>query len=317
MDITNLDLNLLKIFHAIYQTQSVNDAAEQLHISQSACSHGLARLRDRLNDELFVRTNQKMLPTEKALRLAQSVLPAMQMLNEGLSSSVPFDPCNGEHKIVLSGTDFTTWTLLPWLTQYLAKHYPNVQLRIVNTEQKDPALLLEQGEIDFALGFEHKNEKENHIAHQVWLNDSYCTVACANNARLDGKRLTLDDFVSLSHIVVTPWNERTAVVDDQLAKLNRKRRVALHLPSVLCAPYLVANTPYLLTIPRIYVQNIEQELGLTTYQPPLPIPNYQIKIYWHKTRETNLKLIWFRQLLKELQPKAQSLLSSKATVPVD
>ncbi|MGF1911350.1 LysR family transcriptional regulator [Vibrio kasasachensis] len=301
MDITNLDLNLLKIFEAIYQRHSVNSAAHHLHISQSACSHGLARLRERLNDDLFVRTNSKMLPTEKAERLAQSVIPAMQMLNEGLSSSIPFNPFIGHHEITLSGTDFTTWTFLPKVSAYLAQHFPNISLRIVQTNQRIPEAQLEQGDIDFALGFDHKIERSNHIAHQIWLDDEYCTVACAKHTELRGNSsLSLEDFIRLSHVVVTPWNERTAVVDEQLAKINRKRHIAVSLPSVLCAPYLISGTPYLLTVPRTYVEHLVLSLGLNIFPPAIEIPNYQIKLYWHKTQEKNGKLLWFKKLLSEL-----------------
>ena len=65
MDLHQLDLNLLVIFDALYRHQSVSKAANELCITQSAFSHGLSRLRKRLNDELFIRTNNIMVPTTR------------------------------------------------------------------------------------------------------------------------------------------------------------------------------------------------------------------------------------------------------------
>ena len=68
ININNIDLNLLKLFACLYRTASVTAAAEELNLSQSACSHALQRLRERLEDELFVRVDKQMLPTEYSVR---------------------------------------------------------------------------------------------------------------------------------------------------------------------------------------------------------------------------------------------------------
>lgn len=57
--LSRLDLNLYPLFIAVYQYQSISQAAHHLCMSQSAASHALQRLRQQLQDPLFVRVGQK------------------------------------------------------------------------------------------------------------------------------------------------------------------------------------------------------------------------------------------------------------------
>ena len=73
MDQRNFDLNLLRVFKAVYVARNVRRAAELLGLSQPAVSHGLTRLRLRLKDQLFVRAPTGVLPTPRAHDFARSV----------------------------------------------------------------------------------------------------------------------------------------------------------------------------------------------------------------------------------------------------
>ena len=70
MNIANLDLNLLRVFNAIFDERNLIRAGKKLNLSQSATSHALARLRPTLQDELFVRTARGMEPTVPAVTVA-------------------------------------------------------------------------------------------------------------------------------------------------------------------------------------------------------------------------------------------------------
>ncbi|MFZ2868823.1 helix-turn-helix domain-containing protein, partial [Zavarzinia sp.] len=61
-----LDLNLLRLFEAVLHSGSVSRAAQQLGLTQSAASNGLARLRDVLGDPLFIRRPGGVEPTARA-----------------------------------------------------------------------------------------------------------------------------------------------------------------------------------------------------------------------------------------------------------
>lgn len=299
----NIDLNLMKVFYYLYHTQSVHQTAEKLNISQSACSHGLSRLRERLNDELFIRISGKMVPTRQAELLAESILPALNQLYTGLKTAVPFDPNSGQHHFVISGYDFSIWCLMPRLTAHLAHYFPNVTIRLVQNSKQIPTGQLESGDIDLALGFEHDIEQSNHIGNAVWYRGRYC-IAMDNQHIVAGNAgpLQLETFLQYPHILVTPWNEQRGIVDTTLGKMNKKRHIAITLPSVLSAPFLLKNTEYFLAVPEVYVETLAKTLGLAYVAPPFTVPDYQIKLYWHKLREKEPKVNWLINLIQQLAP---------------
>ncbi|MBF4376460.1 LysR family transcriptional regulator, partial [Vibrio anguillarum] len=67
------DLNLLRVFISAYQTESVTKAAEQLDLTQSAVSNALARLKEQVGGDLFIRTGRGIKPTRFAQDLYQSI----------------------------------------------------------------------------------------------------------------------------------------------------------------------------------------------------------------------------------------------------
>ena len=69
LNFRSIDLNLLPVFEAAYEEQSLSHAAVRLAMTQSAVSHALARLRAVFRDELFVRRARGVLPTPVADRI--------------------------------------------------------------------------------------------------------------------------------------------------------------------------------------------------------------------------------------------------------
>ncbi|WP_046006295.1 LysR family transcriptional regulator [Pseudoalteromonas rubra] len=285
----NLDLNLLKLFAALYENSSVTQTAEQLNLSQSACSHALTRLRERLGDELFVRVNNRMLATAHAHRLAQTVLPALQMLERGLQEARPFD-ANEPHTLTIATTDYTAWCLRPFISQLIGK-FKNLHVRFVQLEERIAEQALESGSLDLVCGFAHQQEFSEGLMQLSWFEDAYVTARCQSHPCR--QELTLSTFVAHPHILIAPWNERRGVVDKALAKLKKVRTIAVVTPHVLVAPTLLPQSNMLLTMPRHYALQVCDRLNLQLQPPPLSVPNYQLKLYWHRTRKNDPKIGWF------------------------
>ena len=79
-NLRQLDLNLLLVFDALMQEGNLTRAAERLHLSQSTVSNALARLRQQLGEELFLRTARGMTPTARAQALYVPVRQALRLL---------------------------------------------------------------------------------------------------------------------------------------------------------------------------------------------------------------------------------------------
>jgi len=299
VNLHQFDLNLLILFDALYRNRSVSLAADDICISQSAFSHGLSRLRKRLNDELFVRINNVMEPTPLAHQLATAIAPALGQINNGLNNTLEFNPATSDIEFTFAATDYTQFSLLPKLIGQLTKLAPNIRITVVPSEDKIPTEKLINGELDFVLGFSHEIEKSANIEYLTWLTDRYCTIARKNHAQLLNG-LSLDTFLQLAHVRISPWGEKAGIVDRQLAALGLKRDVALQLPSVMAAPYTVLNSDLILTLPRLFVSHVSNMLDIDIFEPPLAIPDYQLNIYWHKLNSSKASHRWLRKLISQL-----------------
>jgi DNA-binding transcriptional LysR family regulator len=299
MNLYQIDLNLLVIFDALYRHRSVSRAASEICISQSAFSHGLTRLRKRLNDELFIRVNNQMQPSFKAQQMALQLEKALPLIYSALNQHSVFDAATDETEFTFVGTDYTEFSLLPRLIGQLTKQAPKVKVNVLPT-QPEPLDLLQSQVVDFALGFSHQEEKTPTLDRLTWLQDSYCTIARQGHPALK-KGLTLALFLSLSHVRISPWGESQGIVDQVLAKNKLTRNVTLQLPSVLVAPYTVANSDLLLTLPRIIAKQFASQIDIALYEPPLELPGYQLNMYWHKVNSAKASYQWIRQQIKQLE----------------
>jgi LysR family transcriptional regulator for metE and metH len=79
----NIELRHLRTIMAIHAAGSVAQAAEQLHISQSALSHQIKAIRDQLGVDLFVKNTKPMRLSAEGLRFlraAERILPEIDLL---------------------------------------------------------------------------------------------------------------------------------------------------------------------------------------------------------------------------------------------
>lgn len=135
-----LDLNLLLVFDAMYRHRAVVTAADELAISPSACSHALARLRTVLADELFVRSGQRMQPTNRAEQLSIVVADALTRLSSHLAQSRPFNPLVSDQTFAFAATDYTTFVLIPALVAHLQSVAPYLRIKVVYSAPDEAAM---------------------------------------------------------------------------------------------------------------------------------------------------------------------------------
>lgn len=293
------DLNLLLVFETLYAQRSVSKTADTLCISQSACSHALNRLRDALNDPLFVRINNQMMPTERANKLASYIQQAFPLLKQGLSPEGDFKPSEQAYHFRLMATDYTEYCLLPSLINHFANIAPQVKITVLPTSQQNIEQQFSQQQLDFVLGFEHDTFQSSIVEHHTWFTDKYCTIVNKHHPRID-KKLTLTQFLKENHVRIAPWGEQEGIVDVELSKLGKCRNVPLQLPSLLASPYIIEKSDYLLTLPRYVAETLCHSLNVSIFDTPLKLPQYHLNIYWHKLNRSNPALSWFISQVKRV-----------------
>lgn len=304
LDLRKLDLNLLLVFNALYQQRSVTVAAHELALSPSALSHALARLRQALGDELFVRLDNQMQPTLRADQIAAPISAALAQLSTGLSLRQRFDPATSQRNFVISASDYTAFAILPRLISRLQQVAPNITLRIINTSQKLAIAELAAGHIDFALGYdEERTPLPPGLEEFDWLQDDYVAIASQHHPLIK-RKLTLKTYLQARHVVVTPWNESRGVMDYVLDGMALQRQVAVQLPNVLVAPFIIASSELIMTLPRHAATTLTQAAGIAIYAAPFAIPPYTLKVYSHSKYARSDAHLWLRGLMKEVADSA-------------
>jgi len=299
MKLHQLDLNLLLLFDALYRHRSVSRAANEVCLSQSAFSHGLARLRVRLQDELFIRIDNVMQPTLKANLIAKQLSKALPLMQQALNASSVFDPLTSTLDLTFTATDFTQFSLLPKLIAKVQSLAPSLRLSVKPAAQASAQSLLESGELDFVLGFSHSMQQSKTTAYQTWSTGSYCTIARINHPALVGG-LNVERFIELSHVLIAPWGEKQGIVDESLARLGLNRNITLTMPSVMVAPFTIVNTDLLLTVPRVVAEHCATLVDIEIFETPIEIMDYQLDIYWHKLNSASAAQRWICELIKEI-----------------
>jgi DNA-binding transcriptional LysR family regulator len=294
-----LDLNLLPVFDALLRLRSVSAAANELAMSASALSHALARLRLALGDELFVRQGNRMRPTVRAEQMAAPVRAALKALADSLGEGARFDPASSERSFVLSATDYTAFAILPGLIARLQNSAPRLHIRVLYAGEKVSIDDLAAGRIDFALGYGAASDALPEGVEEVdCFSDDYVVVTGRGHFAGDGA-LSMAAYLAARHVVITPWNETRGVVDHVLDGLGLRRTVALHLPSVLAAPFIIADSALMLTMPRRAAETLSRATPITLHRAPFAIPSYTVKVYCLSKAMRTPAHTWMRQQFEQ------------------
>ena len=295
-NLRQLDLNLLLVFDALMQEGNLTRAAERLHLSQSTVSNALARLRQQLGEELFLRTARGMTPTARAQALYVPVRQALRLLQTGLGPAEPFDP-QTPHSFSLALNDYAQAALLPMLQAHLARSAAQVEL-LVQADDADSLLQrLESGALDLAIDYLHFDLPELHYA--PLREEQLVVIGRAGHPAFSGG-LSLEDYQQARHITVTPRAGRGSPLEIVLGSARVRRQAALHLPNYLPIPAIVAQTDLLGTVPARLAEAFAPLHALEIAALPFDMPPVQVSLIWHHQQHLDPAHAWLRQQLIEL-----------------
>jgi DNA-binding transcriptional LysR family regulator len=124
------NLNDLTCFLAIARERSFTKAAAKLSVSQSALSHTIRELEERLGVRLLTRTTRSVAPTEAGERLLRNLAPHFEQIDAELAALGELrDKPSGNIRI--TAIDYVANTiLLPKLAKFL-RAYPDIKVEII------------------------------------------------------------------------------------------------------------------------------------------------------------------------------------------
>ena len=312
MSFNRLDLNLLRVFDAIFQTRSVTIAASNLHLTQPAVSKQLNRLREVLADPLFVRTNDGMSPTPRAEAIAGPIRQALSEVRNTIERQLGFSPATAERTFRIFMSDLGQMVLLPRVLERISREAPSVN---IHTVQVPPARMrsvaLESGDVDLAVGY--FEEFEGSIHCQVLFEEHYVGMVRASHPTIRDS-LTFEQFLQAPQLVYHPsgggHSSQENFVDKAFWAAGVERRVAVHVAHTMGITSIVSSTDLLVVVPHRLARACADRIDVTILELPIEIPNFHIAQYWHERFHTDPGNQWLRGLFAQLYGGRQSALPS-------
>ncbi len=298
MNLSKLDLNLFLVFESIFQTGSLTTAARELHLSQPAVSHALARLRESLDDPLFVRQGRRMLPTPYARALAPSVRQAMATLQSALKDpGTTFVPADSDRVFTIGMRDILESLTLPGLMAHIRQHAPGISVVCVQVERHDIADALRQGRVDVVVDVALPVAAE--VMHMRLLLDRLVVVAQAGHPVIGNRPLTLDTYLAASHVMVSGRRQGLGLEDYELSRQGLRRQIGLRCRHYFAGCKVVSLTDMLLTMPEQYAQVANAQYDNVLHPFPLSPAQIDVHMYWHAAAESDPTNLWLRQRMVE------------------
>jgi DNA-binding transcriptional LysR family regulator len=295
MNLDAMDLNLLRVLDALLTERHVTRASKRLGLSQPATSHALARLRECLGDPLFVRTPRGLAPTARASELAGPLRAALSTLQHVVAGGAGFDPATAKRTFHIATIDYGSFVVVPALLERVQREAPGIDLW-VRAVREDPFEQLASGEADVALGPAPMLPARASFHTRKLYEERFVCMARKGHPRVR-KGLDLATWASLSHILVAPRGNPGGVVDEVLAKHGMARRVALAVPHFLVAPHVVASSDLVLTIGARVAAAFAEMLPVKIFEPPVPIPGFEVHLTWHARNHHDPAQQWLRGLI--------------------
>jgi len=292
-----LHLNQLRLVDALARNSNLGEAAEEIGLTQSAASHALSRLREELQDPIFVRTSEGMRPTPYGKRLSASVRDALQSLRAGLDRHPEFQPGTSSRTFNVIMSDVSQMLYLPRLLPRLYAEAPGVTLRVRALPAKAPHLILESGEVDLAAGAFSRLIAG--CRQKRLYREQYVCVVRRDHPRFE-KGMTAEAFCSVPHAIVDPRGYVHERLDRWLAQQKVPRTAKLHVPYFLSLPLVIARSDLLVVMASRVAHTYAEMLPLKIMPPPVKLPAYEPRLFWHERFHRDPANRWLRGLYIEL-----------------
>lgn len=286
------DFNLLITLDAVLTEGSVARAARRLHLSPSAMSRQLARLRDTTGDPLLVRAGRGLVPTPRALELRERV---SQLVQDAGAILRPVEQINVA-QLVRTFTFRTREGFVenfgPELIARVSAEAPGVQLRFVLKPDKE-STALRDGAVDLETGVVGKTTSPEVRTHGLF-RDRFIGVVREGHALRKGP-ITASRYASGRHISVSRQGLGRGPIDEALSALGLEREIVTIVGSFSAALALARASDLIANVPERHTGNLRA--GMHSFPLPVETPELTVSLLWHPRLDADPAHRWLRELV--------------------
>jgi DNA-binding transcriptional LysR family regulator len=311
-NLARIDLNLLVLFETVLEERHVGRAAARLNVSPSAVSHGLGRLRELMQDPLFLRQPKGVVPTERARLLAAPVADILERTRQVISRAEKFDPRHSVRRFSIGAPDAVTAVVLPPLLAELRREAPSIDLATRNLIGRFDASLMEldQRTLDVAL-LPLSDIPGRFVARTLFEQTDFVIVRRAGHPM--GAKLTLAKYCEAMHLMVSASADLLGLVDRLLEKQGLSRRVVLTVSNFSLALSIVAESDLVAAMPRVFAARYAPRYRAVVCDPPFPIPSDPVRAIAPMAATADAGLAW---LLGALERAARTASRKMGSDPI-
>lgn len=306
--LAGLDANLLVTLDVLLAERNVTRAAERVGVTQSAMSHTLRRLRDLFGDPLLVRGKGEMVLTPRAEALVVPLRSGLVSLARAIAPPVAFDPATASRVFRIASPDLFDLIVLPRLLARVRAEAPGVDLVFVPLPRGEVAEALMTGELDLAIVPVRMGEGEatfgpvtsGDLMRRVLFRDSHRVFVRREHPAMGKRGISRKKYVGLPHVLVSPAGAGVGLVDEALARVGLRRRVALRVPNFATAAEIVAGSDLVLTAPGA-LGRVEALRGrMSDCAVPVEMEGHALTMVWHPRFGEEAGARWLRGVMVDV-----------------
>lgn len=296
MNNSDLDFRELTVFQQLLKRRSVSEVALELGLSQPTVSRCLARLRQHFDDPLFVRTQHSMEPTPNALEIADSVKEILDLYHSQLSLKPHFDPATSKRSFSIAASEIGHLVLFPPLIKKFEAHSPTIKLTAVPLGLHSLIEELETGNTDIAFGSFPKLYAGVH--ERTLYKEHYVCLIRKDHPHIQ-QRPTLNQFKESRHVIVSAQGlgHIHEQAEKKLYEVCPEDNVCIVTHNFLVCAMLVGQSNFIATVPSKVAEVLGARANLRTIAPPIKLPPFQAKLYWHERFHREPANRWLRETI--------------------
>lgn len=282
------DVNLIRVFLAVWETRNLTATANRLGLTQPAISHALKRLREQFDDPLFVRGAKGMMPTEIAAGLHEPFNSAFQIIGRAIQERNIFTPAVSSRTFRIAMSDLSEIYFLPKLLAWLEEHGPAVKVEILPLND-NISTLLKIGDVDLAIGYLPQLD-EDYSGVELFTDSLICLVRAGHP--FADRTLTLEHLAQLRYIdagIIAPGHP---MVDHLLAELSHKRDIVMKVRYFMTAPELIRGTNLAAIFLESLARDLNQENEFHVLQLPIALPRIDVRVHTHRRFSKDAGVAW-------------------------
>ena len=296
-----MDLNRLLVLHTVLREGSVSRAAAVLHVTPSAVSNALARLRETFGDPLLVRSGRSLVPTPRAAALAPQLATALAGIAQAVEGQARFNPERSTRTFTLACSDAEQISEVPQIAARFAQRYPKATLRVISVYELEARGALASIDVDAVIG---PASNEGRGIYTADLYEDEAVLVVRKGHPQVRRRLSIEQFNTLRHIDVLLGLGGPGIghriVDEFFSSHGLYRDIAVAVPSFASAAAIASRTDWVAGMPRRMADVFLRQMPLVRVAMPVPALKFSIALSWQERTHMDAGAQSFRSLIMDI-----------------